>query len=53
MLQPSPFVKELAMDKIMFQTPSAGRWVLQLNDNRNIIVIASSSFKPHQRGGGC
>ncbi len=35
-----------------FQTPSAGRWVLQrsMRQRRN---SASQSFKPHQRGGGC
>ncbi len=35
-----------------FQTPSAGRWVLQ----PSLVLlcsVASWSFKPHQRGGGC
>ena len=36
----------------MFQTPSAGRWVLQQRDlpQRSWHYLR---FKPHQRGGGC
>ncbi len=36
-----------------FQTPSAGRWVLQHGDLCACIAKTTGSFKPHQRGGGC
>ncbi len=36
----------------MFQTPSAGRWVLQ-RTCRSSSSAEAASFKPHQRGGGC
>ncbi len=38
---------------LKFQTPSAGRWVLQLGGDLIDIAIEERSFKPHQRGGGC
>ncbi len=37
----------------LFQTPSAGRWVLQRPTPSGSSSAASSGFKPHQRGGGC
>ncbi len=37
----------------MFQTPSAGRWVLQPTLFRVVFWRSRQSFKPHQRGGGC
>ncbi len=40
------------MAKQKFQTPSAGRWVLQLCVGCSLFVIYGC-FKPHQRGGGC
>ncbi len=36
-----------------FQTPSAGRWVLQLPGTTAVGAVGSRSFKPHQRGSGC
>ncbi len=36
-----------------FQTPSAGRWVLQPLPLRFLPQPLVSCFKPHQRGGGC
>ncbi len=36
-----------------FQTPSAGRWVLQLSAKGILVGKRALSFKPHQRGGGC
>ncbi len=36
-----------------FQTPSAGRWVLQRTKAINHLYYAGVCFKPHQRGGGC
>ena len=36
-----------------FQTPSAGRWVLQLAILGMALTVEAQSFKPHQRGGGC
>ena len=36
-----------------FQTPSAGRWVLQQASKKSPLFALISSFKPHQRGGGC
>ncbi len=37
---------------IPFQTPSAGRWVLQPGASSGT-TRSPASFKPHQRGGGC
>ena len=36
-----------------FQTPSAGRWVLQRSLCGNTNRCQDLGFKPHQRGGGC
>jgi hypothetical protein len=36
-----------------FQTPSAGRWVLQPPATPAKLSGFSTGFKPHQRGGGC
>ncbi len=38
--------------KEKFQTPSAGRWVLQ-HTSATPSGLLSARFKPHQRGGGC
>ncbi len=40
------------LDNLVFQTPSAGRWVLQ-HPAKRVAVLGEDSFKPHQRGGGC
>ncbi len=37
----------------MFQTPSAGRWVLQPGTVSTSFRCTDAGFKPHQRGGGC
>ncbi len=36
-----------------FQTPSAGRWLLQLSRSQPCRTAPFPCFKPHQRGGGC
>ncbi len=36
-----------------FQTPSAGRWVLQQIGTVDAMKAMGACFKPHQRGGGC
>ncbi len=36
-----------------FQTPSAGRWVLQHFEVKGGLPSVALCFKPHQRGGGC
>ncbi len=51
MLQRGSLNYQIVSD-IGFQTPSAGRWVLQLNA-LIIALTAMMGFKPHQRGGGC
>ena len=44
---PTSFLKDPS-----FQTPSAGRWVLQPTSG-TIMTVRQLRFKPHQRGGGC
>ncbi len=39
-------------EPVTFQTPSAGRWVLQ-PDSAVPRHLVRGRFKPHQRGGGC
>ncbi len=39
--------------KLKFQTPSAGRWVLQPAAKKVVVRAEGAGFKPHQRGGGC
>ncbi len=40
-------------ERFRFQTPSAGRWVLQLAYGNFRNANHGDRFKPHQRGGGC
>ena len=47
------FVVEEECEGCGFQTPSAGRWVLQLASACTLPKMVRRCFKPHQRGGGC